>query len=299
MALGFQGYDAARIAVLSRRLIEASDELIEFAGSAPARFRRRCRYARHRRSAALGVDPGSPAHRRRHDADLVGAQWRCRSHWCPAVPPTARLATPTTASPAGGQAWHRDRTAYRDRLSTLRQIGNLDGVPGVGTRPAPTGRLLGADLASLAAEEAAGTLTDVESAVLASATATVEQALAEGAEFVDPRSGTSVTVQLYLYEPAATAATGASPSSLGDLDTARHIAVVVPGMGTEASAHRQRGDRGHATPPRAPTRRTVDRRDDLARVRRTEHRRHRRQRSTSRSTTSPTGSPRRAISPRS
>ena len=35
MALGFHGYDAARVAILGRRIIEASEELVELAGSGP------------------------------------------------------------------------------------------------------------------------------------------------------------------------------------------------------------------------------------------------------------------------
>ena len=65
-----------------------------------------------------------------------------------------------------------------------------------------------------------------------------DAALADGADVVDPRTGTPVAVQLYLYEPAAYGGDGRVAIALGDLDTARHIAVAVPGMGTEASTHR-------------------------------------------------------------
>ncbi len=79
-----------------------------------------------------------------------------------------------------------------------------------------------------------GSLTDADAAVLVTARA-VDVALADGAEFVDPRTGAPVAVQLYLYEPAAYAGDGRVAVALGDLDTAEHIAVAVPGMGTEAS----------------------------------------------------------------
>ena len=117
---------------------------------------------------------------------------------------------------------------------TPSAIGNLDGVP-AWARDQANRQLLASDLERLTTLAANDSLSDAEAAALANARA-VSQALADGAELVDPRTGEPVDVQLYLYEPDAYGGDGRAAIALGDLDAARHIAVAVPGMGTEASA---------------------------------------------------------------
>jgi hypothetical protein len=223
------GYQPARIETLCRHAAEAAAELDELDG---------------------GELPGTEvAAAVRTIVDDLRSEWipvlrriaadTTLTSWSAVAVPVALVAA--VPPPPGGDAdavarWWAGLTAT-EQLSLIdsnpSSIGNRDGVP-AWARDRANRRLLGADLASLAAEEAAGTLTDDESAVLASAEA-IATALAEGAKLVDPRTGMSVTVQLYLYEPAAYGGDGRVALSLGDLDTARHVAVTVPGMGTEAS----------------------------------------------------------------
>ena len=230
MGARWLGYQSARIETLCRHVAEAAAELDELDGG----------------GELPGIEVAAAV---RTIVDDLRSEWipvlrriaadTTLTSWSAAAAPVALVAA--VPPPPGGDAdavarWWAGLTAT-EQLSLIdsnpSSIGNRDGVP-AWARDRANRRLLGADLASLAAEEAAGTLTDDESAVLASAEATAT-ALAEAAEFVDPRTGMSVTVQLYLYEPAAYGGDGRVALSLGDLDAARHVAVTVPGMGTEAS----------------------------------------------------------------
>jgi hypothetical protein len=102
------------------------------------------------------------------------------------------------------------------------------------TRDQRNRRQLATDLERLTAAESADDLSDEDAAILTNARA-VATALAEGAEYRDPRTGEPVAVQLYLYEPAAHGGDGRAAVALGNLDTAAHVAVIVPGMGTEVA----------------------------------------------------------------
>lgn len=60
----------------------------------------------------------------------------------------------------------------------------------------------------------------------------VDAYLHEAARHVDPRTGEHLVVQLYVYEPAAFGGEGRVAVALGDVDTADHVAVAVPGLGS-------------------------------------------------------------------
>jgi Alpha/beta hydrolase len=227
--VGWLGYDTARLLVLQRRVASAADELAALvSGEQP------------RSDAASTVQI------------IVDALW---GEW---VPVLRRIATDTTltswstAAPTG--SWLSDLpqppsgdaravAGWWEGLSEIQQqavianrpamIGNRDGVP-AWARDLANRRLLSADLERLTASAAADVLNDADAAVLASARA-VEEALADGTDVVDPRTGVAVGVQLYLYEPGAYGGDGRAAVALGDLDTARHVAIAVSGMGTEAS----------------------------------------------------------------
>ena len=148
----------------------------------------------------------------------------------------AAVPQPPTGDAQAVARWWDDLSISQQHaviVLTPAVIGNRDGVP-AWARDRANRELLADDLERLGASERAGTLSDAEAAVLANARA-ADAALADGAEFVDPRTGTSVAVQLYIYEPAAYGGDGRVAVALGDLDTAEHVAVAVPGMGTEAS----------------------------------------------------------------
>jgi len=228
MSMGWLGYDPARVHTLGQRLSAAAEEL-----------------------ALLVSDDG--------DSSGVGAIGRTivaalRSEWIPVLHRIATDTTLTTWTGAGvtgvpaavPQPPPGDAPAvarWWDGLSISQQhaiidfnpsaIGNLDGVP-AWARDRANRELLAADLEHLSASESAGTLTDAQAAVLANARA-AQAAVVDGGEFVDLRTGTSVAVQLYVYEPAAFGGDGRVAVALGDLDSAVHIGVAVPGMGTEAS----------------------------------------------------------------
>ena len=228
MSTGWLGYDTARVLTLGQRLVAATDEL-----------------------AALVSDA--------HDELEVGTTVRgvvtaLRSEWIPALHRIAAntamttwngagVAVPTMAVPRPPTGDAEAVARWWSELSSTEQlavidltpavIGNRDGVPAWARDRANRQRLAG-DVERLSAAESRGTLTDAEAAVLANARATTA-ALADGARFADSRTGTAVAVQLYIYDPAAYGGDGRVAIALGDLDTAQHVAVAVPGMGTEAS----------------------------------------------------------------
>lgn len=63
----------------------------------------------------------------------------------------------------------------------------------------------------------------------------VAEYLEEAARHVDPRTGAPVVVQLYVYESAAFGGDGRVAVALGDIDTADHVAVAVPGFGSNVA----------------------------------------------------------------
>lgn len=64
----------------------------------------------------------------------------------------------------------------------------------------------------------------------------IEENLAGHAALIDPLTDEPVTVQLYIFEPAAFGGDGRAAIAVGDVDTADHVAVNVPGFSSSVSA---------------------------------------------------------------
>lgn len=113
-------------------------------------------------------------------------------------------------------------------------VGRLDGLP-ARVRDRANRLALARDLATLRARSAAGALHAVERRRLRHAEA-AHEALARARSRADPRGGSPAVALLWDYAPAAHRGDGAVAVSLGDLDAADHVAVLVPGLGTDAAA---------------------------------------------------------------
>lgn len=111
------------------------------------------------------------------------------------------------------------------------QIGNRDGIPAA-ARDLANRNLLDQDLRRLRAERDAGTISDDDRLVLENAE-TVERYLRSADGHLDPETGRPAGAQLYIYEPGAFDGDGRVAIATGNLDTARHVAVAVPGLGTK------------------------------------------------------------------
>ncbi len=113
-------------------------------------------------------------------------------------------------------------------------IGNLDGIP-ARARDAANTVSLERDLAAWQNLEDQGLLTPDEQLWLENARA-ARDAVATIRSGLDPVTREPVGAQLYLYEPAAFGGDGAVAVAAGDLDSAHHVSVVVPGFGTDAES---------------------------------------------------------------
>lgn len=134
-------------------------------------------------------------------------------------------------------AWWASLTRAEQRAigyASPGSIGNLDGVPAP-ARDAANRVALARDLHELELLEEQGLLTGEEEAALRNARA-AEQAMRRMADAVDPRTLEPVPVQLYVYDPAAFGGDGRVALSIGDLATARNIAVTVPGFSIDAAS---------------------------------------------------------------
>ena len=140
----FTDYDAARVAVLGRRIVEVSDELVEFAGSAPpsSDVGGMLRSIADRLRWEWVPVVAAPAHR--HDADVVGGARRAGGGR-PCRPPTAHGDADEVAR------WWNDLNVFQ-RAAVLAvtpsAIGNLDGVP-AWARDQANRQLLASDLERL------------------------------------------------------------------------------------------------------------------------------------------------------
>jgi len=141
---------------------------------------------------------------------------------------------PPGAPPALVQGWWRLLTPdERTRVlaAAPRAVGALAGLPAA-VRSAANETVLRRDLAALLATP---TRTRAEQQRLATARAVAAQLAAVRAQ-VDPRTGRPTEAQLLVYRPAAFAGEGRVALAVGDVDTADHVAVLVPGMGSSAGA---------------------------------------------------------------
>ena len=107
-------------------------------------------------------------------------------------------------------------------------LGRTDGLP-ASVRDQANRLVLGDELRELRGRREAGTLTGEQRDLLERAEA-VQNALARADRYVDPRTGDLAGAQLWAYDPRAYGGDGAVAIALGDLDTAEHVAVRVPGI---------------------------------------------------------------------
>ncbi|MGH3453383.1 MAG: alpha/beta hydrolase [Nocardioidaceae bacterium] len=114
--------------------------------------------------------------------------------------------------------------AHPDRL------GNADGLPAE-VRDEANRFVMADDLALLEAKERDDTLTRLERNALANIRAAIRNLEARESH-IDPITGERTHTQLYIYEPYAFNGDGRLAIATGNLDAANHVAVMVPGMGT-------------------------------------------------------------------
>ena len=110
------------------------------------------------------------------------------------------------------------------------QLGNADGLPAE-TRDEANRLVMSDDLARLAEKERDGTLTGLERVALANIRTAIRNIEARESH-IDPITGEHTQAQLYIYEPYAFDGDGRLAIATGNLDTASHTAVTVPGMGS-------------------------------------------------------------------
>ena len=110
-------------------------------------------------------------------------------------------------------------------------IGAADGLP-ADARDQANRVLLEGDIARLAAKEQDGTISSLERRILANAQNT-DKALDELVGYEDPLDDREVAAQLWLYDPGAFDGDGRVALAVGDLDTAKDVAVMTPGITTD------------------------------------------------------------------
>ncbi|MFC6288304.1 alpha/beta hydrolase [Nocardioides sp. GCM10027113] len=113
-------------------------------------------------------------------------------------------------------------------------VGNLDGIP-ARWRDAANRVALDRDLAAWELLADLGRLGDDEARWLVNARA-AHEAVATAQAGVDPVTLQPVPAQLHLYDPRAFDGDGAVAVAVGDLDVADDVAVVVPGLGSDAGS---------------------------------------------------------------
>ncbi len=148
------------------------------------------------------------------------------------------------ASPGEVNAWWDSLTREQQQAilaAAPGAVGNLDGIP-AGARDAANTVALARDLADWTHAEDEGVITGDERTWLENARA-ADEARRNIEERVDPVTGLPIESQIYLYDPAAFDGDGAIAISAGNLDTADNVAVVVPGLGTDAESAGYQADR--------------------------------------------------------
>lgn len=148
------------------------------------------------------------------------------------------------ASAATVHAWWRALGALERRAviaAAPGAIGNLDGIP-AGARSEANTVALDRDLAALHARDEGGVLTDDERRMLANAEA-ADDARNRIESGRDPVTDESLPAQLYTYDPSAFGGDGAVAIAVGDLDHADNVAVIVPGLDTDAGSAGSLADR--------------------------------------------------------
>ena len=109
-------------------------------------------------------------------------------------------------------------------------VGSADGLP-ARARDEANRLMLAADRAALLALAADGVLTEAERRRLATVEA-IARELDAIERRTDPITHQPMAAQLYIYEPDSFDADGRAAIATGDLDSADHVAFLVPGLGT-------------------------------------------------------------------
>lgn len=169
------------------------------------------------------------------DEDAAG-QARVLAYVAGVPPVTAAFLMQVEGSATTTAAWWRalDGGARQTVIDARPAgFGNTDGVPAT-VRDEVNRADMADRKAELEEKERDGELSDAEARELDNIR-TVEDNLAEHEEFRDPYTGAHPPVQLYVYEPAAFDGDGRVAIALGDLDTAEHVAVAVPGFSSSVT----------------------------------------------------------------
>jgi len=160
----------------------------------------------------------------------------------------AELALATRPGPHAGPeavaAWWAALTRAEQRAIVAASpgvIGNLGGIP-AWARSAANTVALARDLARLTLQARRGPLSEAEARRLANARA-ARDALDVVETGTDPVTGRPLTAQLYSFAPAAFAGDGAVCVAVGDVGAADDVAVVVPGLGTDARSAPHQAER--------------------------------------------------------
>lgn len=134
--------------------------------------------------------------------------------------------------------WSGTSSATQETLIQYRPAvtGNTNGLP-AGVRDEANRIQLDADLLDLEAKEEAGALTYEERELLENVRIVADYLDSAGV-LPDPLTGAPPVVQLYAYDPAAFGLDGRAAIALGDVDTADHVAVSVPGFSSDMQGMR-------------------------------------------------------------
>ena len=133
--------------------------------------------------------------------------------------------------------WTLLTPAEQDRLirTDPGRYGALTGLPAV-ARDTANRILLARDLATLGAKEHAGTLTAADARALAGMRQIARQ-LAKVEGTLDRWTHQRLQAQLLVYDPRAFCGQGRAAIVVGDLDTARNVAVTVPGFSSDVPTY--------------------------------------------------------------
>lgn len=142
---------------------------------------------------------------------------------------------PPGSAPRDARAWWHSLTSdEQDRLvgTWPRQLGGLDGLPAA-ARSRANGALLDREIAALLA---LGVRTQVQERSLDNCRVVLGR-LTHLRKQVDPTTLEPMVVQLLVFEPAAFEAEGRVAIGIGDVDNADHVAVMVPGLGSDVRGY--------------------------------------------------------------
>jgi len=146
---------------------------------------------------------------------------------------SAMASRPPGTDPAAMRRWW-DSLSLAQQVAVMaahpEQLGNTDGLPAE-VRDEANRLVMADDLARLEAKERDGTLSRLERDALANIRKAISNLDARESH-IDPITGEHTHAQLYIYEPYAFDGDGRLAIATGNLDSANHVAVMVPGMGS-------------------------------------------------------------------